>query len=37
MNTKKDQSFTRSARVPDTMDAVVATKTIWKNQSDIVE
>ena len=28
MNRKKVQSFTRSARVPETMDAVVATKTI---------
>ena len=34
---KKHHRFTRSASVPDTIDAVVATKTIWKNQSDIVE
>ena len=34
---KKDQIFTRSAMAPDTMDAAVATNTIWKNQSDIVE
>ena len=27
--------LTRSARVPETMEAVVATKTIWKNQSDM--
>ena len=33
---KNDQSFTRSARAPDTMEAAVATNTIWKNQSDIV-
>ena len=37
MKMKNDHSFTRSARVPDTMEAVVATNTIWKNQSDIVE
>ena len=36
MNSRKDQSFTRSARAPETMEAVVATNTIWKNQSDIV-
>ena len=35
MKRKNDQSFTRSARVPDTMEAVEPTKTIWKNQSDI--
>ena len=27
----------RSANVPETIDAAVATKTIWKNQSDIDE
>ena len=37
VNTKKDHIFTRSASVPETMDAAVATNTIWKNQSDIVE
>ena len=33
---RKDQSFTRSARAPETTEAEVATNTIWKNQSDIV-
>ena len=33
--TKKVQSLTRSASAPETIEAVVATKTIWKNQSDI--
>ena len=33
---KKDHIFTRSARAPETMEAAVATKTIWKNQSDMV-
>ncbi len=33
--TKNDQSLTRSASAPETIDAVVATKTIWKNQSDM--
>ena len=37
MKMKNDQSLTRSARAPDTMEAAVATNTIWKNQSDIVE
>ena len=36
MKTKKVQSRTRSAKVPETMEAVVATNTIWKNQSDMV-
>ena len=27
-NAKKDQSFTRSAKAPETMEAAVATKTI---------
>ncbi len=31
------QNLTRSATVPETIDAAVATKTIWKNQSDMVE
>ena len=34
---KKLHILTRSARAPETMDAVVATNTIWKNQSDITE
>ena len=34
---KKDQSFTRSASVPETIEAAVATNTIWKNQSDMTE
>ena len=37
INTKNDQSFTLSARAPETIEAVVATNTIWKNQSDMVE
>ena len=37
VNAKNAHSFTRSASVPETMEAAVATKTIWKNQSDIVE
>ena len=37
VNRKNDHIFTRSASAPDTMDAAVATKTIWKNQSDITE
>ena len=32
---KKDHILTRSANAPDTIEAAVATKTIWKNQSDI--
>ena len=35
VKTKNDQSLTRSASAPETMDAAVATKTIWKNQSDM--
>ncbi len=34
---KNGHSLTRSASAPETMDAAVATKTIWKNQSDITE
>ena len=34
---KNAQSLTRSASAPETIEAVVATKTIWKNQSDMVE
>ena len=37
MKRKKDHIRARSARAPETIDAVVATKTIWKNQSDIAE
>ena len=37
MNRRNDHSLTRSASVPETIEAVVATNTIWKNQSDIVE
>ena len=33
-NKKKGQILILSAKVPDTIDAVVATNTIWKNQSD---
>ena len=36
MNRKKDQSLTRSARVPDTIEAAEARNTIWKSHSDIV-
>ena len=35
MNRKNDHILTRSASAPDTMEAAVATNTIWKNQSDI--
>ena len=34
---KKLHILTRSASAPEIMDAVVATKTIWKNQSDMTE
>ena len=37
MKRKNGHSLARSARAPETMDAVVATNTIWKNQSDIFE
>ena len=37
MNRKNGHIFTRSASAPDTMEAAVATNTIWKNQSDITE
>ena len=37
VKTRKDQSLTRSASAPETMEAVVATKVIWKNQLDISE
>ena len=33
---RNDQSLIRSAIAPETIEAVVATKTIWKNQSDMV-
>ena len=32
---KNDQSLTRSASAPETIDPAVATNTIWKNQSDM--
>ena len=35
VNTKNDHILTRSARAPETIDAAVATNTIWKNQSDM--
>ena len=34
---KNGHTLIRSAKVPETIDAAVATKTIWKNQSDITE
>ena len=34
---RKGQTLMRSASVPETMEAAVATKTIWKNQSDMTE
>ena len=34
---KKGTILMRSASVPDTIEAVVAQKTIWKNQSDATE
>ena len=34
---KNGNSLTRSASEPETMEAAVATNTIWKNQSDITE
>ena len=34
---RKDHSFVRSASVPETMEAAVATNTIWKNQSEEAE
>ena len=37
MKTRKVHSLTRSASAPETIEAVVATNTIWKNQSDITE
>ena len=35
MKRKYDQSLTRSARVPETIEVVDATKTIWKSHWDI--
>ena len=32
--TRNDVNFTRSATAPDTIEAAVATNTIWKNQSE---
>ena len=34
LNHKNGHTRRRSASVPDTIEAVVATNTIWKNQSD---
>jgi hypothetical protein len=34
-NTRKDQSFMRSATAPETMDMAVAANTTWKKKSDI--
>src|SRR5690606_18426440 len=34
LNSRKGQTRRRSASVPETIEAAVATKTIWKNQSD---
>ena len=35
VNRKKHHILIRSAMAPDTIDAAVATNTIWKNQSDM--
>ena len=35
--TRNGQTLMRSARVPETIEAAVATKTIWKNQSEATE
>ena len=37
MNTKKEDNLIRSANVPETIEAAVATNTIWKNQSEPAE
>ena len=37
VNRKNDHILTRSASAPDIIEAVVATNTIWKNQSDMYE
>ena len=34
---KNGQSLIRSASVPETIEAVVAQNTIWKNQSEEIE
>ncbi len=34
---RNGQIFMRSAIVPDTIEAAVATNTIWKNQSEDAE
>jgi hypothetical protein len=34
---RNGQTLMRSASVPETIDAVAATNTIWKNQSDMME
>ena len=35
VNAKNAHILIRSAMAPDTIEAAVATKTIWKNQSDM--
>ena len=37
VNAQNAQSLIRSRIAPETMEAVVATKSIWKSQADIVE
>ena len=37
VNAKNAHILIRSAIAPETIDAAVATKTIWKNQSDMTE
>ena len=34
---RKGHSLMRSASVPETIEAAVATNTIWKNQSEATE
>ena len=36
-NTRKAQSFIRSATAPETIDMAVATNTTWKKKSDRFE
>ena len=37
VNAQNAHNLTRSRMAPETIDAAVATKSIWKNQSDIEE
>ena len=37
MNAQNAHNLTRSRMAPETIDAAVATKSIWKNQLDITE